>query len=195
MTVTTRKEGVVVPPMSEALIARSAAALRKLVQLEGVRRFPVLQLYEMLWAIDPAARFEVVEDHLMGDDDARTYPERALILLRQSVYDGAARGEGRARFTMCHELGHLCMHCGGSFSRIKPSAPPKIFQNSEWQADVFAAHLMMPSSLMRDYSDPMSVMADFGVSYAAAETRLRKMFQSAPDPLRKMKKGVTKQAS
>ncbi len=71
MTVTTRKEGVIVPPLSEAVIARSAAALRKLVQLGDVRRFPVLQIYEMLWVIDPQARFEVVEDHLMGDDDAR----------------------------------------------------------------------------------------------------------------------------
>lgn len=64
MTVTTRKEGVVVPPLSEAAIARSAAALRKLVQLGDQRRFPVLQMYEMLWVIDTAARFEVVEDHL-----------------------------------------------------------------------------------------------------------------------------------
>lgn len=184
MTVTTRKEGVVVPPLSEAVIARSAAALRKLVQMGDLRRFPVMQLYEMLWVIDPQARFEVVEDHQMGDDDARTYPDRALILLRQSVYDGAARGEGRARFTMCHELGHLGLHRGVSFGRINPSAPPKIFQNSEWQADVFASHLMMPYSLLGAYSDPVAVMADFGVSYAAAETQLRKM-----------KKGVTKLAS
>ncbi len=184
MTVTTRKEGVVVPPLSEAAIARSAAALRKLVQLGDQRRFPVLQMYEMLWVIDPAARFEVVEDHLMGDDDARTYPDRALIMLRQSVYDGAGRGEGRARFTMCHELGHLGLHRGVSFGRINPSAPPKIFQNSEWQADVFAAHLMMPHSLLEAYSHPMAVMTDFGVSYSAAETQLRKM-----------KKGVTKLAS
>lgn len=184
MTVTTRREGVVVPPLSEAMIARSAAALRKLVQQGDVRRFPVLQMYEMLWLIDPEARFEVVEDHLMGDDDARTYPERVLILLRQSVYDGAARGEGRPRFTMCHELGHLGLHRGVSFGRINPSAPPKIFQNSEWQADVFAAHLMMPHSLLGAYSNSVAVMADFGVSYSAAETQLRKT-----------KKGVTKLAS
>ncbi len=184
MTVTTRKEGVVVPPMSEALIARSAAALRKLVQKEDVPRFPALQIYEMLWAIEPAARFEVVEDHLMGDDDARTYPEKGLILLRESVYDGAARGEGRARFTMCHELGHLVLHRGVSFNRVNPAMPPKIFQNSEWQGDIFASHLMMPAPLLLGYARVEDVMRDFGVSYAAAETRLKKI-----------KKGVTKPAS
>ncbi len=184
MTITRRKEGVVVPPLSEAAIARTAGLLRSFMPGGGQASLPVLALYEMLWLLDDNARFEVLEDHLMGDDDARTYPDRGLIQLRQSVYDGAAKGEARARFTMCHELGHLGLHRGISFGRINPAAPPKIFCNSEWQADIFASHLLMPADMLDGYTRVQAVMDDFGVSFSAAETRLRKM-----------KKGVTKQAS
>lgn len=184
MALTQRKEGVVVPPMSEGAIAAAAHALRRVLNLERVRYLPVVMVYEMLWLFDDEARFEVVEDEFLGADDARTYPERSLILLRQSVYDGAAQGECRARFTLSHELGHLGLHRGVSFARINPAAPPKIYQNSEWQADVFASHLLMPAGLLRGYDSVEAVMADFGVSRAAAMTRLTKM-----------RKGVMKQAS
>lgn len=172
------------PPMSEKAIATAAQALRRVLGLEHVRRLPIEMVYEMLWLFDDDARFEVVEDVQLGADDARTYPDRSLILLRESVYDGAARGECRARFTMCHELGHLGLHRGVSFARINPAAPPKIYQNSEWQADVFASHLLMPAYLIQGYASAEMVMADFGVSRAAAMARLTKM-----------RKGVMKQAS
>lgn len=184
MLETRRKEGAVVPPMSEGAIAGAALALRRVLGLEHVHYLPVPQVYEMLWVFDDVARFEVVEDHLMSDDDARTYPERGLILLRQSVYDGASHGEPRARFTMCHELGHLGLHRGVAFARVNPSAPPRIYENSEWQADVFASHLMMPAHLLVGYATVESVMADFGVSRSAASCRLAKL-----------RKGVMKQAS
>lgn len=183
-TATRRKEGVIVPPLSEAAIANTANLLRGFMPQGGSKYLPVLALYEMLWVFDDEAQFEVVEDHLMGDDDARTYPERGLIMLRQSVYDGAARGEHRARFTMCHELGHLGLHRWISFARVNPVSPPKIYQNSEWQADVFASHLLMPTNLVKEYDSVRDVVQDFGVSFTAAETRLRKM-----------KKGTMKHAS
>ena len=186
MQVTRRKEGVVVPATSEDKIAKTVSLMRQVLGLADARYFPIVKVYEMLWIFDKEARFEVVDDAQLGDDDARTYPDRSLILLRQSVYDGAARGESRPRFTMCHELGHLGLHRGISFGRINPMVPPKIYQNSEWQADVFASHTLMPEHLLAGYTSVEAVMHDFGVSYSAASTRLTKM---------KMKKGATKQAS
>ena len=184
MQVMRRKEGVVVPATSEKKIADSVSLVREVFGMTGERYFPITSVYEMLWIFDPNSRFEVVEDSQMGDDDARTYPDRGLILVRESVYDDACRGQGRARFTMCHELGHLGMHRNVALSRINPALPPAIYQNSEWQADVFASHLMMPAHLMQGYSFVDDVMADFGVSRAAAMARLNKM-----------KTGVTKMAS
>lgn len=178
-----RKEGVVVPPMSEAAIATATVLVRRVFGASSRPFFPVVPIYDMLDVLVENAHFEVVEDHLMGEDDARTYPDQGLILVRQSVYDGAACGEPRARFTLCHELGHLVMHRGVSFNRINPSAPPKIFQNSEWQADVFASHLLMPRDMLRGDETDEVVMERFGISWSAAQARL------------KTKKGAMKQAS
>lgn len=175
-----RKEGVIVPAKSEADIANAAGLLRSFLQQSQVLMLPIIKVYELLHiCFDANARFEVIEDHLMGDDDARTYPEQGLILLRQSVYDGAARGEARPRFTMCHELGHLALHRGVSFSRINQQNPQKIYCNSEWQADIFASHLLMPQTLLAGYTAPQNIASDFGVSLSAAQTRLHKMNKRA----------------
>lgn len=179
-----RREGVVVPGMSTAAIANAALEVRKVFGATTEPLFPVVAVYELLDVLVDGGHFEVVEDDAMGEDEARTFPDRGLIQLRQSVYDGAAQGQGRPRFTMCHELAHLVVHRNISFSRVNPVAPPKIYQNSEWQADVFASHLLMPEHLLRDYWSVEAVAEDFGVSYAAANARLEKM-----------KKGVMKVAS
>lgn len=172
-----RKEGLVVPPMREAVIAGMARWVRAICGLEEVRYFPVDRAYEILgeFVETGEAEFEVLEDHLLGDDDARTYPDRGVIQLRQSVYDGASAGKARPRFTMSHELGHLVMHRNVAFNRVNPESPPKIYQNSEWQADAFASHLLMPYELVRCYFDVEAVMRDFGVSFTAASARLTKV--------------------
>lgn len=173
MTEFNRSEGVVVPPKSKTAIAAIGSALRKAIGTESVPRFPIVEIYDWLDWIVPGARYEVVESHLLGDDDARTYPDKGLILIREQVYDAAANGEGRARFTLAHELGHLMMHRNISFARVNPLSPPKIYANSEWQADVFASHLLIPANLLSAYKNSEDVVRDFCVSWAAADLRLR----------------------
>jgi Zn-dependent peptidase ImmA (M78 family) len=65
---------------------------------------------------------------------------------------------------MCHELGHLMMHRGVALSRIDPDAPPKIFCNSEWQADIFASYLLMPPELIGRFRNVAEVMDAFGAA-------------------------------
>jgi IrrE N-terminal-like domain len=54
------------------------------------------------------------------------------------------------RFTLAHEIGHLVLHPGVSFHRDRPldgsarGARPR----HEWEADQFAAHLLMPPKLL-----------------------------------------------
>ena len=173
-----REEGIIVPPLNEDLIANLAVWVRDLAQFSKRKNLPILPLYEKLRELrvfGDKAHFEVVKDSDLGDDDARTYPDQGKILLRESVYDGAALGDPRARFTMGHELGHLVLHRDIPFARANIKSPPKIYQNSEWQADVFASHLLMPAPLLKGYMHPEDVMRDFSVSYSAANTRLRKL--------------------
>lgn len=168
-----RKDGFIVPPMSARAIALAADAVRDGLGLQAALHLPIVAMYEALGFIYERASFQVLEDHEMGPDDGRTYPDAGLILLRQTVYDSAAKGDGRSRFTMCHELGHLVLHRGaGALARVNPNAPHAIYENSEWQADVFASFLMMPTKLVGAYWSVSQVMRDFGVSQAAAVTRL-----------------------
>ncbi len=167
----TRTEGIVVPARSKDNIAGNAALMRSFLQLEKKPYFPVVDVYEALDLMYEDARFEVREMHEMGEDHGRTYPDKNVIYIREDVYERAYAGEPRDRFTMCHELGHLMMHRGVALSRIDPRQPPKIYRNSEWQADTFASYLMMPKDLVANYSTWISVAADFGVSNEAAFVR------------------------
>lgn len=167
----TRLEGTVVPPRSKDNIVGNAMAIRQFLKLDAIPYFPVAKIYELLSLMFENASFEVLEDDELGDDHGRTYPDRHLIQLPNSVYERACDGEGRDRFTMCHELGHLMMHRGIAFSRIDPFRPPKIYCNSEWQADTFASHLMMPSKFVAQCVSVDQLVDTFGVSLEAALAR------------------------
>lgn len=166
----TRTDGIVVPARSKADIAENAAVLRKFLSLEQRPFFPVVEVYEALDLLYEGARFEVLEEHEMGGDHGRTYPDRNLIFIREDVYKRACQGEGRDRFTMSHELGHLLMHRGVALSRIDPAAPPPIYMNSEWQADTYASFLMMPKDLLATHT-MRDTQSNFGVSFEAAWAR------------------------
>lgn len=174
MAMTQRKEGVIVPPMSTAGIATIAQTIRCGIGLEQERFFPIVECYEILDQIVPGAHFEVISDDEMGDDDALTLPNKKLIRLRNSVYEDAAKRGGRGRFTMAHEFGHLLLHRNVGFSRVNPNSPPKIYMNSEWQADVFASHLLISESLIYNLMTPFDIAEEFGVSLAAATARWNK---------------------
>jgi len=166
-----RRDGVLVPPRSNISIARDANTIRDILDLSYKPYFPIVQFYETLSYICEGADFEVKFMHEMGEDHGRTFPDKALIWIREDVYENAYRGEARDRFTMCHELGHLIMHRNIAFSRIDPRNPPKGYCNSEWQADKFASYLMMPDHLLQNYDSKDHVMRDFGVSFSAATAR------------------------
>lgn len=89
----------------------------------------------------------------------------------------------RDRFTIAHELGHLFLH----LPAIKANSADSIMratryvdntdenqQRTEWEANWFAASLLMPMGAMKMYidSDPEYIAARFNVSKRAAEIRL-----------------------
>lgn len=170
-----RKDGIIVPARSSKSIEDLANSLRKALDLESVKRFPVMELYELLHQIYPGSDFEVKFEDEMGEDHGRTFTDKNLIWIREDVYERAGNNEARDRFTMCHELGHLVMHKNIALSRIDPKFPPKTYCNSEWQADKFASYLLMPSNLLMNYGDIQEAMAVFGTSYSAVKARLKDM--------------------
>lgn len=145
--------------------------------------FPIVEVLDVQISKHMGDRytFAVLDEDLMGDSHGLTEPDQLVVLIRRDVYDGANRGVGRDRFTMAHELGHLILHGGGRYlERPAPGASPlppthKKYEDSEWQANVFAAELLMPVQLVRECSSAMELSVRAAVSMDAAEVRIRSL--------------------
>ncbi|MEM7101242.1 MAG: ImmA/IrrE family metallo-endopeptidase [Pseudomonadota bacterium] len=123
-----------------------------------------------------AIALKVLPDHILGDDEAIAYPNEQRIEIKESVYLGAHDQVPKDRFTISHELGHLFLKHQASFSRATIRRDHKTYQDSEWQADTFAAELLMDSRRIDLKKDTVQTLTKrFGVSYQAAEVRLRKL--------------------
>ncbi len=167
--------GVEVPPLSIVDISDITRKARESLGLEGVWQLDVAGVLEHKlhnWGLD----FEVCDD--LGSKEAESFPDKNLIKIRSDVYDGLFVDDGRSRFTVCHEFGHMAMHGELSLNRKKTVKDTPCFKDSEWQADTFASFMLMPTELMKklimDGANSASEVVDaFCVSNAAAEARLR----------------------
>lgn len=174
-----------VPGMSRTQIATRANLLRFQVELlTGAcpDAFPVTEYIEQILQVAlPALDFAILDDEEMGGLEGATWPDRLQMRLSNTVYEGAAKGERRARFTVAHELGHLFLHRGIPFARAVPTGVslPR-YECSEWQADEFAGALLMPFSLVKRCRTVLELMDLAEVSQQAAEVRLSKLNVKKP---------------
>ena len=109
----------------------------------------------------------------MGEDEARTYPDRDEIVVREDVYEALRRGDLRARFTVIHEFAHWVLHPGIALAKSARRGAHEFFEDSEWQADALAAEFLMPAHLVvKRCRTAAQVAALFGVSMDAAIVRV-----------------------
>ena len=114
---------------------------------------------------------------------------KVVITLSEDTYEGLEQGRGRPRFTLAHEIGHAALHSDelfrlssiphavGAMARgaLKGHAP---FWDCEWQANSFAAALLMPARGIRSLGgvgDPRlraKVERAYNVSSDAARVRV-----------------------
>ena len=161
-------------PVSREDIRRYVRDLKRSVGLENVLYFPILQFVEnVLPLIIPDFQFEVVPEIEMGGKHGETYPSKNLMRIREDIYLRAAAGEGRDRFTIAHEVGHLFMHEDDSIAlcRLAPDEHLKPFEDPEWQADAFGGELLASSYLIQGMSE-IQVQMKCGVSSSAAHVQL-----------------------
>jgi len=142
-------------------------------------KFPILQVVElMLPKVMPECSFEVKEADEMGDNHGLTHPESNEMWIRSDVYEGALQGNGRDRFTIAHELGHLLLHSQPGMPRkMKPASSMKPYVNSEWQANSFAGALLIPTTFAVASRNPYEISEVCGVSVDAANVQLRVLNQ------------------
>lgn len=117
--------------------------------------------------------------------EAVTIPQQKTLYLREDVYEALTEDQGRARFTATHEEGHVWLHRGlRTYSRrgeqlgLFRKAEIPAFRDPEWQANQFAAAVLMPAPAVRvlvarEGTNPGALAETFKVSAAAARIRLQ----------------------
>lgn len=151
--------------------------VRELCGFQDSVYFPVVEFFELkLPELVDDFTYEIVEYESMKDKEGETIPSRNLIKIREDVYDKAIAGDGRARFTILHEVGHLLMHDNDrvALCRASGSATMKTYEDPEWQADVFAGEMLMAEHLIKNMSvDEIAVKC--GASHAAASCQYKQI--------------------
>jgi IrrE N-terminal-like domain len=92
------------------------------------------------------------------------------------IWTGARIDEAYPRFVIAHEVGHLALHdhTAKAFSRDK-SAQIRFADNgqsAEWQANIFAGHLLLPTSVVERIDDLVELAFQGQVPVEVALERL-----------------------
>src|SRR5258708_7987477 len=123
--------------------------------------------------------YGVGDNPVLGIKDAKTelIDGSIVVTAKQAIDSLAAWGEGRARMTLAHELGHAVMHATagavdhratgatGTTTVSKISAA----ESAEHQAKVFASAFLMDDTRAAELTTPLEIATEFLVSLSAAE--------------------------
>jgi hypothetical protein len=190
--------GYVVAPRSRRDVEASAAAVRRALGYDPLAALPGWRLFERVGqcAVTSSTGKKLaltydVPPIIEGDALAcTTYEEdenAIVIALSEASYADLEAENGRARFSLCHELGHAVLHADTliRITRIDHSRLPMLrtqtetpaFRSSEWQANVFAGAILVPGPGLVCLEEsgrltPQGIRAMYNVSIQAAEKRI-----------------------
>jgi transcriptional regulator with XRE-family HTH domain len=163
------RRGIVVPPISTQNLRKFAEKVRSVFAEDDLIEFPIMDVLEFrLGTVFEGFYIDIRERESMGEDEGRVIGGTKGLALREDVYEGAWGGNGRDRFTACHEFGHFLMHRTITMARTREDTD-KIFCDAEWQADTFAGTLLMSPRHLGKFSDPDDAGRQCGMTGAAAK--------------------------
>lgn len=137
------RTGLAVPPQSFQSLRDFADKVRSAFLPDDEIEFPIIDVLEFkLPMLLKDFYLDVRDKHSMGPVEGYVIAGKNGIVIREDVYLGACAGNGRDRFTCCHEFGHFLLHREVAMPRMREPTE-KVFCDSEWQADRFAGSLMM----------------------------------------------------
>lgn len=113
------------------------------------------------------------DDPFLSNEYAKTVPESHKIYVRNSVYCGMVDGVSRDRFTIAHEIGHAVLH-GGQSHFARTDREHKIYEDAEWQADVFAANFLIGDHEQSKHLSATELSTKYAISAGAAKQWLKK---------------------
>jgi Zn-dependent peptidase ImmA (M78 family) len=120
--------------------------------------------------------YDIRPDSEMGGDDATTAYAKGVITIavKESVHRAAMMGEGRARLTLAHELGHAVMHDDAPKARatgVTGHTRPgwlKASKSAERQATIFAVAFLINDAVAESLPNAEEISVQFGVSLQCA---------------------------
>ncbi|WP_214857975.1 ImmA/IrrE family metallo-endopeptidase [Exiguobacterium sp. s191] len=157
-------------PRSKRDLREFAFGLRSALEMEDVPQIDIIRILEhdLLGAFGESLELEIVETCEMEEYALYRF-DLNKIIIREDVYLAAANMNPRHRFTIAHEIGHLFLHKNVK-QLARSDVKRKIYEDPEWQADVFAAEFLAPSHLLGNLS-PSEIASTFGISRQAALKR------------------------
>ena len=171
-----KPRGVKVPPLNKQSIKHKARIIRdKLFKLHPSESIDLSRTLEHKLHL-LGVTYEIWEIVDMPDVEALTNPDAMTIILREDTYDALCNSNHpkfrRARFTVAHEIGHLFLHEG--FALARGAIQHEHYEDSEWQADTFAAELLMPTEECLGLTIE-EIQAKFLVGYKAAKYKFESL--------------------
>lgn len=92
--------------------------------------------------------------------------------IRRDVYDEVCEDRGRARFTLAHEIFHYIFHDQPNISFARSTDKIPSYMDPEWQANTFAAELLIPRDLVKGLTVD-EIMEKCGVSRQCASIQMK----------------------
>jgi Zn-dependent peptidase ImmA (M78 family) len=130
--------------MSRADIRKLAFDIRRIYSQDESPFFDIVRFVEYgLSYIWSDYDYEICGVNELHDNHGLTDVKKHTIKIREDVYEGAVDGNGRDRFTLAHEVGHLLIHSGQNIKLARGKI--KTYEDPEWQADAFGGELLIPA--------------------------------------------------
>jgi hypothetical protein len=173
----------VVDPLRDHEVRERAKTLRRELGWADAERVDPLSLESRteIWTVRGKKPFKLelaADAEMPGDSGLTTYDGSNIVVkIPRHIRHKAFMGDGYARFTIAHELGHATLHLdklmqGAALPRrmagnVLPKWIPK-FKSAEHQANVFGAALLINETTARELSSPEEISVQAGVSLTAA---------------------------
>jgi Zn-dependent peptidase ImmA (M78 family) len=164
-------------PTSRNHIRHFVKHIRTMIGYTNSLYFPIVEFVELcLPDIFPDFELEIIPHEEMKNKCGETSPSQHKIILNENIYYQAVDGDGFARLTVAHEVGHLFLHDTNSISlcKLQPGETLKAFEDPEWQADVFGAELLAPSYLIQNMNE-YEISDKCGITHRAASVQKSKL--------------------
>lgn len=182
-------KGYKAPPTSVRKIRDIANKLRRDLAL-GIDAIDMVYFMEFnLPRLYPNFALESSNDKTLHDNQFEAYfePTGSVIVVREDVYLNATDPNNKSlrhQFTFAHEVGHFILHKGLNPVMPRGKFIHKPYEDTEWQADTFAAELLMPYDVVvgilrqaNGLEAINKVMDHFNVSWDAARVRVDKVLK------------------